>query len=96
MMGGPAAPHPIYVVSRIISTSSRRRTVNTDMTETQKRVRQCGELYFTVRTMLSGITKRKLLEIAALIASMYNVPGVDRVARRNKDALICWWCKNYS
>lgn len=63
----------------------------------EERIRRCSSSYTFVQKYLFSlpdITKGRLLNLAEEIAKRLNIT-VDRVAKRTKEPLICWYCENW-
>jgi hypothetical protein len=64
-----------------------------DHVEAQRRLAGIGPLFVLMKHRLSGWTKKELLRMAKEIATAKQIPRADRVARRRRDVLICWFCR---
>jgi hypothetical protein len=55
-----------------------------------------GVAYPFMEKLCSGTRKQRLLEVAQWACDEYDIDvPLDRIARRNRQALICWWCIHY-
>jgi hypothetical protein len=48
-----------------------------------------------MQELLSQHPMMKLLWAAGILSAQFNVEGVNRSGRRNRDALICWFCESF-
>jgi hypothetical protein len=53
-----------------------------------------GSKFDAMKDFLKGKTKVELLFAARLLRKERNIEKVDRVAKRHRDALICWYCES--
>jgi hypothetical protein len=64
-----------------------------DHIQTRKRVAEVAPLFVSMKVLFAGRTKHELLTMSMNIANAKQIPHVDRLARRSRDVLICWFCR---
>jgi hypothetical protein len=87
------APGTIRTNQRIRETGASRQTAR-DNDCVQQRIAACAAIFPDVKARLKGGTKDELLKYAEDIAQQRHLPPPDRVCRRSRDAVICWFCAN--
>jgi hypothetical protein len=81
----PVVPNPIGGVP----TQTAR-----DSMSIQRRIAIAGPLFATVSHRIRGIRKSELLADALTLSTGANLTPPDRICRRSRDALVCWFCMN--
>jgi hypothetical protein len=66
-----------------------------DLHKMQQRMNKNRVMYPRMNTHLEGIPKDILLKMANKISVMKEIPPADRICRRNRSALVCWFCESY-
>jgi hypothetical protein len=61
--------------------------------QANRRIRQCSN-YGAVNRTLEGYTRKVLLRAAERIVAEAGIPAPDRLAKRTKRTLICWFADN--
>jgi hypothetical protein len=51
-------------------------------------------MYPRMNNHLGGMPKEILLKMANEISAKKGIPSPDRICRRNRDPLICWFCES--
>jgi hypothetical protein len=90
---GQLAPGSIRTNQTIQETGFTRQTLR-DLASVKRRIANCGESFDVVKKSLKNVTKTTLLTHAQFLVTQFSFPPCDRVCRRNRDALICWFCAN--
>jgi hypothetical protein len=90
---GQLAPGSIQTNQIIQETGFTRQTLR-DVAAVKRRVASCGELFDVMKKSLKNVTKTELLTHAQFLITQLSLPPCDRMCRRNRDALICWFCEN--
>jgi hypothetical protein len=80
-----------------MKTASQRER---DREKLKWRMRECSALREPMAQRLRGYSKAELLAEAALfvrneLPKGRHIPAVDRIGRRSRDGLICWFVMNY-
>jgi hypothetical protein len=65
-----------------------------DLDKITKRKNKNGFLLQPMAKLLQSRPKSALLQLARQISDSKQIPPVDRICRRNRDALICWFCES--
>jgi hypothetical protein len=65
-----------------------------DLQKCQQRVNKNRCLFPLMKDHLHRFPKAELLKYASKLSTQKQIPPVDRVCRRNRDALICWFCES--
>ncbi|OHT17561.1 hypothetical protein TRFO_00797 [Tritrichomonas foetus] len=86
-----------FVIKRISNKNVLRQTER-DQLRINEKVRKNRICYSQMEKVLNiiyggQVTKGKLLKMAHLIAKQRNLK-IERIEKRNKSALICWYCEN--
>jgi hypothetical protein len=61
----------------------------------QARISQHAEILPRMKSRFHDYTIQDLRNVAAAVVEQHGVPGPDRIARRRRDVLICWFCQFY-
>lgn len=64
-----------------------------DLHKIRQRKNKNKVMYARMQKHLAGISKGLLLRVANEISTTKEIPPADRICRRNRDALICWFCE---
>jgi hypothetical protein len=64
-----------------------------DHTEVEDRRRRAGALFEAMECQLDDLTKKELVARACEISQKTGCPKPDRLCRRQRIGIICWFCK---
>jgi hypothetical protein len=92
------APKHITTIQSTQSRPSARQTL-LDQGQAQRRRKRAGAFYGRVEGALNRMTggrptRAALMELAAGLGGPRGII-IDRLARRMKEVLICWFCENW-
>jgi hypothetical protein len=59
----------------------------------QARIQRCSTLFNRMKTKLKDLTITYMLKLASTHPMIGAISSPDRIARRKKAALICWFCE---
>jgi hypothetical protein len=65
-----------------------------DLQKCQQRVNKNRCLFPRMKDHLQRFPKAELLKYANELSTQKQIPPADRICRRNRDALICWFCES--
>lgn len=86
----------LTIVSVSLEPSAKKPTSQTDrdLQHVRRRILAVPPSQFaTMAISLARSTKAQLLQRACSISRECGAPAPDRMARRHRDALICWYCQ---
>jgi hypothetical protein len=84
----------MILATQTIHESALSRQTIRDVAAVKNRVAKCGQEFENMKNRLKNATKQQLLDYADSIAPQYHFPPCDRVCRRSKEALVCWFCEH--
>jgi hypothetical protein len=87
---------PRIVIARVGKRQSLSKQAEKDQVLTAERMRRNHQLLDRVTRRLHLISgqKKELLVVARHLSEAINVP-LDRLAKRSRDCLLCWFCENW-
>jgi hypothetical protein len=65
-----------------------------DLEKIKQRKNKNSYVFPMMRAYLQQFPKGVLLQVAREISESKQIPPVDRICRRNREALICWFCES--
>jgi hypothetical protein len=80
----------VYVLRTTALTPQTQR----DLNKISKRKNKNGFLLQPMARLFQSLPKTALLRLAKQISQSKQIPPADRICRRNRDALICWFCES--
>lgn len=86
-----------FIIQRTEKSRPRAKDYQNTMHQITLRIQNCGENYNIVGKYLWGLpsmNKNRALKLAEEIAQNQKIK-LDRIAKRGKEPLICWYCENW-
>jgi hypothetical protein len=71
------------------------RQTTRDLIEGERRMRECGELYFEMEIRLKPYPKFALIRAAEAACRQRGIAGPDRVCSRGRRPVVCFYCMNF-
>ena len=91
--------HPIYVIQRVGKRTNLSQRALNEQNTINIRIKDLGAKLETVTNELNFIANKRLnfheLRILADAVSAKSCIKMDRLTKRHKNALLCWFCENW-
>jgi hypothetical protein len=86
-------PNPLWRNQLPPEVATRTPQTRRDTLAAQHRMAEVADRFPLALQLLAHLSKRQMLAMAAEICRAHGVPKPDRLARRQRVVLVCWFCQ---